>query len=331
MSNDQLVSVVIPAYNAEATLDETLHSVRAQTHGAIEIIVVDDGSTDTTRALAEQHAAADARVQVLHQPNAGVAAARNAGWQHARSAFIAFVDADDLWAPSKIERQLHALQRAGPRAGLAYAWTARIDASGVVRHCNDGTHHEGQVLPMILSSNFVCCGSNVLVRRDALIDAEGFDSRLRAAGAEGCEDWLFYSRVAETYHFVRVPEYLVGYRELHNSMSSNRHRMLGSHILMCRQMLARRPDQAGAVLDGLQNYGAWLLREVVSTRSLGQAWSLWRLVWNESRPVAWRVLCTVFLLDPARMFSDRLRRLRGQIGSAPTLPQGRRFLNVPPL
>ena len=72
MSNDDtLVSVVIPAYNAQATLDETLSSVRAQTHQTLEIIVVDDGSTDGTHALAERHAAADARIRVVHQANAG--------------------------------------------------------------------------------------------------------------------------------------------------------------------------------------------------------------------------------------------------------------------
>jgi len=88
MSNDDtLVSVVIPAYNAQATLDETLSSVCAQTHQTLEIIVVDDGSTDGTHALAERHAAADARIRVLHQANAGVAAARNAGWQHSRAEF----------------------------------------------------------------------------------------------------------------------------------------------------------------------------------------------------------------------------------------------------
>jgi glycosyltransferase involved in cell wall biosynthesis len=211
MSNDDtLVSVVIPAYNAQATLDETLSSVRAQTHQTLEIIVVDDGSTDGTHALAERHAAADARIRVLHQANAGVAAARNAGWQHSRAEFIAFVDADDLWAPTKIERQLLALIAGGPRAGLAYCWTARLDASGRVTRCYGGIQHAGDVLPEILRSNFIGSGSNVMVRRQAALDVEGYDRRLRDAGAEGCEDWLFSSRVAETYRFTCVPEVLVG-------------------------------------------------------------------------------------------------------------------------
>lgn len=117
-----LVSVVIPAFNAEATIDETLCSVRSQSHERLEIIVVDDGSTDDTVAVAERHADRDPRITIIRQDNAGVAAARNAGWQAARAEFIAFIDADDLWAPGKIERQLQAMidgerKRASSTAG----------------------------------------------------------------------------------------------------------------------------------------------------------------------------------------------------------------------
>lgn len=128
-----LVSVVIPAYNAESTIDDTLRSVRGQTHRELEIIVVDDGSTDRTTSVVKAHAAADGRVTLIAQENAGVAAARNAGWQSARSAFIAFVDADDLWAPSKIERQLEVILRGGLRVGLVYTWWALIDEHNCIR------------------------------------------------------------------------------------------------------------------------------------------------------------------------------------------------------
>ncbi len=327
VSSEQLVSVVIPAYNAEETLDETLCSVRAQTHGNLEIIIVDDGSTDTTCALAERHAAADPRVQLLHQPNSGVAAARNAGWQQARSAFIAFLDADDLWASTKIERQLQALQAAGPRAGLAYAWTVQIDPGGFMGRCYGGIHHQGDVLSELLRGNFLCCGSNALTRREALMDAEGFDSRLRDAGFEGCEDWLLHCRIAETYAFVRVPEYLVGYRFLHNSMSSNKQRMLRSQMLACRQIAARRPDLASVAMEGLQNYCAWLMREAIDRRDPKQVWSLWWLMWKEHPTGALWVLSQLFL-DPVRYVRDRLGRSMGGIGAESTMPSDQSFLEM---
>jgi glycosyltransferase involved in cell wall biosynthesis len=315
VSDEQLVSVVIPAYNAEATLDETLRSVRAQTHHALEIIVVDDGSTDATRELAERHAAVDRRVRVLHQANAGVAAARNVGWQQARAAFIAFVDADDLWAPTKIEKQLHRLQQGGDKTGLAYCWMSRIDAAGAVIRDHNSTLDQGNVLDAILRSNIVGNGSAALVRRQALIDSGGFDSALRAGGGEGCEDWLFYARVAGAYEFVLVPELLVGYRDLPNNMSSNRPRMLRSHMLMCDQMLAQHPQRADAIERGLQNYGFWLLINATPRAGLIANARLWTGLLFRYPQVAMRILLWDVPVQPYRRLRARLGRWRR--GAAP--------------
>lgn len=330
MSGDQPVGVVIPAYNAEATLDETLRSVRAQTHQALEIIVVDDGSTDATRALAERHAAADARVQVLHQPNAGVAAARNAGWQHARSEFIAFVDADDLWAPAKIEKQLLALLAGGEKTGLAYCWMSRIDAAGAVIRHHDVIRHQGSVLDPILRSNFVGNGSAALVRRQALIDSGGFDSSLRAGGGEGCEDWLFYARVAGACNFALVPELLVGYRELPSNMSSNRPRMLRSHMLMCAQMLAEHPQRAAAVKRGLQNYGFWLLFTATPRAGLLARAGLWGQLLRGYPWVAMKILFRDFPLQSYRRLRARISRWWRGAGPPVAAEAGRLFLSGPP-
>ncbi len=117
---------MIPAYNAEATIDDTLRSVRSQTYPHLEIIVVDDGSSDRTTSIVNAHAAVDGRISLISQKNAGVAAARNAGWQFARSALTAFVDADDLWAPTKIEKQLDVILSGGLQVGLVYTWWALI-------------------------------------------------------------------------------------------------------------------------------------------------------------------------------------------------------------
>src|SRR5260221_14503963 len=103
-----LVSVVIPAFNAGATIDETLRSVRSQSHERIEIIVVDDGSTDDTLAVAERPADQDPRIKIIRQDNAGGAAARNAGGQAACAEFIAFIEPGDLWGRSMFGRQLQA-------------------------------------------------------------------------------------------------------------------------------------------------------------------------------------------------------------------------------
>jgi glycosyltransferase involved in cell wall biosynthesis len=276
LSEGHLVSVVVPAYNAQATLDETLQSVREQTHRVLEIIVVDDGSTDGTRALAERHAAVDPRVVVLHQPNAGVAAARNAGWQRARSEFIAFVDADDLWAPAKIERQLALLQTAGDEVGLVYCWHSKIDAAGRIAIRQESPLYEGDVLEAIIGSNFIGNGSSVLMRRDALLAAGGFDAGLQAQGAQGCEDYLLYYRVAASRRFALLAQRLVGYRDLPHNMSSNRPRMLRSWLLVQGEILKDHPERARAVVRSARDYTAWLLGDAMSHRA-----------WQQVAPLLW--------------------------------------------
>ncbi len=117
-SDQPLVSVVIPAFNASTYIERTLRSVMRQTYAALEIVVVNDGSTDHTAKLVEQIAASDSRIRLLSTPNRGVAAARNTGIEASSGRFVAFLDADDLWHPTKIEKQVNALKRLSPRTGL---------------------------------------------------------------------------------------------------------------------------------------------------------------------------------------------------------------------
>jgi glycosyltransferase involved in cell wall biosynthesis len=310
-----LVSVVVPAYNAQRTLDATLDSVRAQTHRALEIIVVDDGSNDHTRAIAERHAAVDARVRVIAQANAGVAAARNAGWRDARAEFVAFVDADDLWAPAKIERQLAALLAGGERTGLAYCWMARVDPEGAIIGRISGRQIAGRAFDALLRANIVGNGSAVLVRRAALLETGGFDSSLRARGGEGCEDWLFYAQVAAHWDYALVPDHLVGYRALPDNMSSNRPRMLRSHLLMAAQLAERYPDHVGALRDGVSTYGRWLLDDAQQHGDLSEWWAVCRLLLAHHPRAAMRAL---LVGAPARV----LRRVRSVLRPTRRRPTG---------
>ncbi|KAA9013014.1 glycosyltransferase family 2 protein [Sphingobium limneticum] len=270
MSEEQLVSIVIPAFNGASTIDETLRSVRSQSHRALEIIVVDDGSRDNTAAIVTAHAAVDPRIRLIRIANGGVAAARNRGWQEARSDLIAFVDADDLWAPDKIARQLEAMAAAGPQCGLVYCWHAKIDVNSHVTDNRERPMREGRVLDHLFRGNFIGNGSAALVRRQALLDANGFEANLWRAGAQGCEDILFYARVAEYHDFAVVPDFLVGYRYLPENMSSNMRRMLRSWMLVVDEMLVRHPDKHDILMEGLSSYGGWLTRRALYLRDMGQ-------------------------------------------------------------
>lgn len=237
-----LVTVIIPAFNAATTIDETLRSVRAQTYRDLEIIIVDDGSNDATPQIVQRHCAQDSRVRLIAQSNSGVAAARNRGILEASASFVAPIDADDLWKPEKIEKQMAALHRGGESIGLVYTWSARIDAKSRVFDQSPGARHAGVVTREICSNNFIGNGSAVLMRKAAVQEAGGYDPSLRARSAEGVEDWLLYFRIATRHQFAVVPEHLTGYRYLPTSMSANIPKMLKGYDIVAAEMCAKYPQ-----------------------------------------------------------------------------------------
>jgi len=238
MDGGPAVSVVVPAFNAAATIEETLQSVSQQTYRNLEVIVVDDGSSDETAALVRRRGARDPRFRVISQPNGGVASARNAGVRASRGEFVAFIDADDLWHPTKIAKQLAALLSAGPETALVYSPFRVIDAAGNVIGSPHKYGVNGWVLHRHFHTNLVGNGSALLIRKRVLEEFGGFDTWLRSQGAEGCEDLLLQLRIAEHYRFGEVSEYLIGYRRLPGNMSSNVDQMIRSGILAVSKALS---------------------------------------------------------------------------------------------
>lgn len=232
----ELVTVVIPAYNAEATLDETLVSVRAQTWTNLEILVVDDGSRDGTFAIAERHAAEDPRVRALRKENGGVAEARNFAIAQAKGDYIAPVDADDLWHPTKIEKQMAAMAAMGEKCGLVYTWYRAIDADSRIMSQRGQSGYEGDVLRHMCYGNLVGNGSSPLMRKACVLEAGGYDPSLRANNAQGCEDLKIYFEIARRHHFAVVREELTGYRWTADNMSSDSMKMLRSFDLVMSPM-----------------------------------------------------------------------------------------------
>ena len=199
-----LISVIIPAHNSEKTIRQTIHSVLSQTFSNFELIVINDGSTDSTlEIITDIH---DKRVKFFLCNNGNAGASRNLGIHHASGKFIAFLDADDIWAPDKLEKQLHALH-ANPQAAVAYTWVDCIDEHGNFLH--NGSHYSGSgdVFKKLLLTNFLDNGSNPLIRTQALKEVGLFDELLTNS-----EDRDMYLRLAYCYHFVAVPSPLTFYR-----------------------------------------------------------------------------------------------------------------------
>jgi len=209
MVTTPLVSAIVPAYNAERTIDETLGSIRGQTYSNLEIVVVDDGSTDGTAQIVDRHARADRRVRLIRQANQGASAARNRAIADAKGEFIAPIDADDLWRPTKIQKQMDLMVREWPRVGLVYTWQAVVDHSGRVVSAQDRPHpgEEGPVFARLFLGNFVG-GASALMPKAVIIEVGGYDVSLPAA-----EDLKLYLQIAERYEFAVVRECLTAYRQ----------------------------------------------------------------------------------------------------------------------
>ena len=243
-TDEEAVGVVVPMHNAERTIEATLAGICAQTHRALDIIVVDDASTDASAAIVKAWTERDPRVRMMRQPGVGVAAARNAGAAATGAAWLAFSDADDLWAPPKIASQLAALREGGPSAGLAYCWFASIDAGSRVVSFGPQPLYEGCRLRELCHANWIGNGSSLLLRRSAFERAGGYDPSLRERGAEGAEDLLIALRIAEQAEFRVVPRYFVGYRLTPASMSTEALQMFRSTALALDELLARHPGFA---------------------------------------------------------------------------------------
>jgi glycosyltransferase involved in cell wall biosynthesis len=239
---NHLVSVIIPVFNAVRTIEATLASALRQTYPSLEVIVVDDGSSDGTAAIVEAKALTDPRIRLIRQRNAGVAAARNYGLAMAAGDLIAPLDADDLWHRDKIARQVRRFDQAGGHTGVVYCWSTDIGMDDrIVAHRLDLDRFEGNVLPALILGNFLGNASVPLIRRSELEAVGGWDPALRAQGAQGCEDWSVYLRLAQRCEFSLEPAFLVGYRQVPGAMSRNIEQMHRSFRLVMEE--ARRSSR----------------------------------------------------------------------------------------
>jgi GT2 family glycosyltransferase len=228
-----LVSVVVPAYEAERFIARTLASALGQTMEDLEVIVVDDGSRDATADIAAQMAGTDPRLVLLRQENAGVAAARDLGLSAARGRFVAMLDADDLWHPEKLARQLAVFAREGDRTDLVYCRYREIDEEDGVLRSEVRPVAVGDVYAALVLSNFAGGGSAALIRREALAAVGGFGEA--APDGLGAEDIALFLALAERGRFALADAFLLGYRRHTANMSGNGQKL----SLTTRQVLAR--------------------------------------------------------------------------------------------
>jgi glycosyltransferase involved in cell wall biosynthesis len=217
-----LVTVIIPAFNAGKTLSATVESVLAQTYDRLQVLIVNDGSTDETADIAARFARADPRVSVLSKKNGGVALARNLGLAQAKGAYTAWLDADDLWHPTKIARQLDVFKASDDPLSFVYTGYRQIDDDDkvIVQH-RVLTEVTGFTPCRQIATNFFSNVSSIMVPTSLAKKVGGHDPNLRDAGVEGAEDFLFQLQLSMLGSVGCCRQALVGYRMHDRNMSLN--------------------------------------------------------------------------------------------------------------
>lgn len=234
--SERLVSVVIPVYNGEDFVDRAIRSVLAQEHEEVEAVVVNDGSEDGTADVVEAMAREDARIRIVHKENEGLAAARNTGIEHARGAYLNFLDADDWLLSHKLRVQLEALEGAAG-GDLVYSDYVKVDEE-------DGTEYDvprGEP-PVPFEDLFVYrnwFAPMVPLLRRRLVDAVGpFDDGFRAA-----EDWDYWLRCARETTFVYAPGVVAKYRLHGGQMHRDHERMNEAHLRLAAKHYGDDPER----------------------------------------------------------------------------------------
>lgn len=298
-----LVSALVPVYNGERFLAEALDSALAQIFRELEIIVVDDGSTDASGAIAGRYAAAHPqRVRVVHQANAGLVAARNAAIDASRGRYLALLDADDVWLPHHLAEAVAVLERE-PDTSLVHANIEPMDAMGHPWPARKRLWRvtDEPFTTLLLRREHVSCPTAVF--RRSVIDTVGaFDLAFNRLGCEDRDLWL---RIAKSGGLRYLDSVHARYRVHGANMSGNAERMMCARLLLVDHHVPDEPQrrlrkQAVAAIhvelgDGLFNAGR---------RSQAFAAYLRALAWSRSMWEVWRGIARCFLQPRPRGVPD---------------------------
>ena len=276
-------TVVVPAYNVAATLPETLASIFHQTFTDLEVIVVDDGSTDGTARLLK--GVKDRRLHVIHQPNRGLAGARNTGIHHARGQYIAFCDADDVWEAEKLELHFNHLQSDG-NVGISFAGSSLIDEKGRRLKVSQRPKLKDVTAADIFKRNPIGNGSAAVIRKSALSCIQyrpaqeterdwWFDETMRQS--EDIDCWMRFI-LASDWKVEGIEGLLTRYRIQQGGLSANLSRQYETWKQMLAKVTATAPEFAREHAAGAKAYQlrflarrAFMMKDAATALSLALA------------------------------------------------------------
>lgn len=235
MTSFPLVSVITAAFNMGHYLPEAIESVLKQDYPNIELIVVNDGSTDDTCEILGKYGN-DPRVKIIHQENKGQTAAKNRGFAEAKGELIAFCDADNRWLPGKLKLQVPLLMN-NPGVGVVYGDIILIDGSGNRKPPTRTKRYSGKITARLLRDNFVTFNTT-LISRELMQEMNGFDESLRMA-----IDYDLWLRISLDHEFLFVPEPLVEYRIWEGQMSHRTGERMDNFFQLLNKFICENPGR----------------------------------------------------------------------------------------
>lgn len=298
----KLISVIVPVYNVEQYIEQTIRSVLAQTYPHFELIIVDDGSPDRSIEICQQFT--DERIKIIRQKNRGLAGARNTGIRHAKGEYLAFLDSDDLWLPEKLAKHVQHLD-SSPEVGLSFSRSAFIDANG-----NSMGIYQMPKLTNIPASHLLCRnpignGSAPVIRRETLeaicfqenrygtVEDFYFDDSFRRS--EDIECWIRIA-VQTNWKIEGLPEALTLYRVNEEGLSANVMQQYESWEEIIKKTRTYAPDLVAKWENPARAYQLrYLARRAVRFKSGKTAVELV----NRALATHWQIILT----EPSRTLS----------------------------
>ena len=257
MPAQPVVSVVMIVYNGERYLAEAIDSVLNQSFSDFELVVVDDGSTDGTAAILSRYREVDSRVRTMVQGHQGIPGSRNLGWRTARGKYIAWLDADDVSLPDRLEKQVEFLNR-NPEVGIVSSCCWLIDTEENTKGLYEVPVDEFEIRwVMLLRNPFV--NSSVMIRRNVVVEHDlDYDEDFEVA-----EDYELWTRLLDYTRGANIGEPLVEYRESQGATKTHREIMLANHEKIARRQIEKElpgfvisPDQVSE-LKAFAGAGGW--------------------------------------------------------------------------
>lgn len=286
------VSVIIPAYNVESYILDTLRSLFSQSFKDFEALIVDDGSTDRTHEIVQDFIRQDARFKLLHKPNGGLSSARNFGINHAIGDYIALLDGDDLYLPNKLKTHVEILD-SNPSVGVVYSASQALREDGKPTWMLlSGKPLYRQTLKSLLCKNFIGHGSNGIFRKVILDEVGLFDETLKSV--EDLDLWL---RIAGTrWRFHRVPSVQCSYRVRPAGLSFNLDQMQETQAQVMTAAYRRHPELSATIGPTANAYFyRYLARIALTSGDRARAEDFMKQAWDSDT--------SIFLKDPRSLLT----------------------------